>query len=32
MQRFWDKWGLPTAFVIIGCIMAYGIIAGIRNP
>ena len=32
MQRIWDKWGLPVAFVVIGCIMAYGIIAGIQNP
>ncbi len=32
MQRILDKWGLPVAFVIIGCVIAYGLISGIRNP
>jgi len=32
MQRIWDKWGLPALFVIIGCVIAYGLYAGITNP
>ena len=31
MQRFMDKWGLWMAFVIVGSIIAYGLIAGIMK-
>jgi hypothetical protein len=29
MQRFMDKWGLWAAFVIVGSIIAYGLIVGL---
>ena len=32
MQRFMDKWGLWFAFVIVGSIIAYGLIAGLMKP
>ncbi len=31
MQRFLDKWGLWFAFVIVGSIIAYGLIAGLMK-
>jgi hypothetical protein len=31
MQRFMDKWGLWAAFVIVGSIIAYGLIAGLMK-
>ncbi len=31
MQRFLDKWGLWFAFVVVGSIIAYGLIAGLMK-
>ncbi len=31
MQRFLDKWGLWFAFVIVGSIIAYGLISGLMK-
>jgi hypothetical protein len=31
MQRFLDKWFLPIAFVVIGCVITYGLWQGIVN-
>ena len=31
MQRFLDKWGLWVAFVVVGSIIAYGLIAGMMK-
>jgi hypothetical protein len=31
MQRFMDKWGLWAAFVVVGSIIAYGLIAGLMK-
>jgi hypothetical protein len=31
MQRFLDKWGLWAAFVVIGSIIAYGLITGLMK-
>ena len=32
MQRFLDKWGLWAALVVVGSIIAYGIISGLMKP
>ncbi len=31
MQRFMDKWGLWAAFVVVGSIIAYGLITGLMK-
>jgi len=31
MQRFLDKWGLWAALVIVGSIIAYGLISGMMK-
>ena len=31
MQRFLDKWGLWAAFVVVGSIIAYGLISGLTK-
>jgi hypothetical protein len=31
MQRFWDKWGLWVAFVVVGSVIAYGLFRGLTN-